>query len=164
MIKHFTVLFLMLCISCTIRKNEFNQKRYPISRFKIKPIENTAFYELVDTSSIYVLINIYNFSNLEVKIPNAIKFYKNGRVGMFKNSFDDLSSLNPKKAEMGLYKLQKNKLEMEFITYSAQAGYFSIKSNIIIKGDTIFRNNGDFEYTYLKHPLPSEFLVYKPDW
>lgn len=163
MIKVSLLLFLIL-MGCSLKFNEFNQKRYPISRFKIKPIENTAFYELVDTSSIYVLINIYNFSNLEVKIPNAIKFYKNGRVGMFKNSFDDLSSLNPKKAEMGLYKLQKNKLEMEFITYSAQAGYFSIKSNIIIKGDTIFRNNGDFEYTYLKHPLPSEFLVYKPDW
>ncbi|MBS4039493.1 MAG: hypothetical protein KGZ81_02720 [Flavobacteriales bacterium] len=159
-----SLLLFLILMGCSVKFNEFNQERHPISRFKIKPIENTAIYELIDTSSIYVLINIYNFSNLKVKIPNAIKFYKSGRVGMFKNSFDELSSLNPKKAEMGLYKLQKNKLEMEFISYSAQAGYFSIKSNIIIKGDTIFENFGDFEYTYLKHPLPSEFLVYKPDW
>jgi hypothetical protein len=164
MIKHFTVLFLMLCISCTIRKNEFNQERFPISRFKLDQKENLDFYNLIDTSSIYISSSIRSFENLKNYNTIALKFYKNGRVAEFKNSFDDLASLDPKKAKMGVYRLDKNELEMEFLSHSAQAGYFLVRSKIKIKDELIFSTYGNITYEYVKKPLPSEFLVYKPDW
>ncbi|MEM0542326.1 hypothetical protein WFZ85_06835 [Flavobacterium sp. j3] len=165
MVKHVILIVLLLQISCSTKKNEFNQYRYKISRFTIKPLENLELYKVIDTSSIYILTNIYNFGKQDINIPQALKFYKNGRIAKFKNSkYNSIELLNPKRAEMGFYKLYKNELEIEFMSNSAQSGNFLVKKKIMINKDTITSFYGDFKYEYIKYKLPDNYLIYSPDW
>lgn len=167
MVKKLILILLIICCSCTSIKNEYNQERYKISRFTIKPTENSFFYEVIDTSSIYILTEIYNNGSLNINIPQGLKFYKNGRVGKFKEfdlKFKEITNLNPKNAEMGLYKYHNNKLEIEFMSNSAQSGNFLTKKEVLIKGDTIISSYGSFEYKYVKKIISKDFLIYKPDW
>lgn len=108
MVKKILFIHLFIYLSCSPLKNEFNKERFKISRFTIKPSENLDLYKIIDTSSIYILTNIYNDGNLKINIPQGLKFYKNGRVGNFRDLDLKLRKpLNPKKAEMGFYKYKK---------------------------------------------------------
>lgn len=167
MVKKLIFILLIICCSCITIKNDHNQERFKISRFTIKPTENLFFYKVIDTSSIYILTDIYNNGSLNINIPQGLKFYKNGRVGKFKEldlKFTEITNLNPKKAEMGFYKYHNNRLEIEFMSNSAQSGNFLTKKEVLIKGDTIVSSYGNFEYIYVKKIIPKDFLIYKPDW
>lgn len=166
MVKRFLFLIsFCLIISCFPTKNEFNQERFKVSRYKIKPKENISAYKIVDTSSLYVLVNIYNNGN-ELNFNNeALKFYDNGKIGKFKDfDFKDKSLINPQKAKMGYYKYDNNELEIEFYSHSAQNGNFLVRESVVVKKDTLVTSYGNFKYKYVKIKLPKEFLIYKPDW
>lgn len=165
MVRIITLFLLVFLLSCSPRKNEFGQERFRTSRFTLKPVENADFYKRIDTSAVYILTSIYNNENLVINISHCLKFYKNGRVADFRNyNLDKKEFLNPKKAEMGYYKFEDHKLEIEFMSYSAQAGNFLAKEKVAIKGDTIVASDGEFRYGYVKKKLPDDYLIYRPDW
>lgn len=165
MVRIVTLFFLVFLLSCSPAKNEFGQERFRASRFTIKPVENAEFYKRVDTSAVYVLTSIYNNGNFVINIAHCLKFYKDGRVGDFSNyNLDKKEFLNPKKAEMGYYKFENDKLEIEFMSHSAQAGNFLAKEKVSIKGDRIVSFDGEFRYEYVKKKLPEDYLIYRPDW
>ena len=110
-------LFLLLAImSCSSsNKNEFGRTRQSVSVFSFKAIENIESYKIIDTSAFYKLVLDENliksrknrYESLEM--IEGLKFYKNGRVGYFRDvDFDSIETLNPKKAIMGLYDFSNN--------------------------------------------------------
>ncbi|WP_199120775.1 hypothetical protein [Pedobacter sp. ASV28] len=163
--------FLMGCFSY---KTENNAIRIPVSRFSIKPNTNELAYQLIDTSAIYfnTRINgqetIKDSSGNDILLReknNAIKFYKDGRIGMFEQvDLENIKSLVPTRGRMGIYNLSNKGFLVEFVYHSPQAGIFRGKDTIRVKGDTIFRFDKKYEYEYIKLRLSKKNLIFTPDW
>ena len=168
------ILFLLLA-SCT-SKNEFGRSRVNINKFNFRPIMDKNIFSKIDSCAFYkLLLNdklVESRRNraVDVDMIEGFKFYNNGKVGYFKNVIlQDVTTFNPKKSIMGIYKNTSNGINIEYIVKNPQIGIHIWKENIINifqYGDTIKTfvvNNGD-TVSYKKIKIPKEFLIYKPDW
>jgi hypothetical protein len=176
MVKNILIIVGALLTGCFVSKDGYSQIRRPLSRFSVKPSQSADVYALIDTGALYLRIKINGMDSLEyvpgkyIKVAekqNSIKFYANGRAAGFQNvDFKSPGSLDPTKARMGMYGIWKKKdgLYEESISHSPQAGVFLIKRKITVKGDTLYLDDGKFDYMYIKKKIPSHLLIYKPDW
>ena len=166
--------FLILFVSCS-SFNEFGSRRNKLSIEKIKPNVNDEAYKIIDTSKIYKLVNIkitnderasYDLNRMNERNPKYLKFYKNGRVGEFRNiNLNDVENFNPKRAESHLYQLKKGKFIVQEYFKSPQCGECFVKSLVskVSENQIIFTSENNIE-TYEKIEIPPKFLIYKPDW
>lgn len=166
--------------SCSINRNDKGQIRINESRFKLNKCINDNTYKIIDTSSLYIKIKSNN--NYKAFVGNKdsvfvkdmgiyLKFYDNGKVGMFQNLVDlKVENLNPKYAIMGYYCIDGKNNQQEFVFNHIQSGNFISRDRLEIKNDTITSytietsTGGGHYNTYVKKNLPKEFLIYKPDW
>lgn len=181
MVEYKTYLIAVCCIlgvSCAMKRNELGQVRLNVS--PEKKCTNEAIAKFIDTSSIYLQIKVdnkekgifgINDSTSVADLKNYLKFYGNGKVGMF-NQLNHVNetTINPKNAVMGLYCLNTNGFNLEFIFYHIQSGVFKSKYSFLVKGDTIITCSENsskgvsHSYTYLKTKISPHLLKYKPDW
>lgn len=161
-------LSLYLLNSCTGYKNEFGKKRFNYNRFTLKPNTNNQVYKVIDTTRIYELISIeeinYN-KKLDIANKSYLKFYAKGRLGEFHGyEKKEINSLNPKKARMGLYNFENEKLIIQFYLNHPQGGGLVKKELSKIEKDTLELISENYISKYKIRDLPKEFLIYKPDW
>ncbi len=182
MVKNIFIFLLVFLVGCFPSKNVFEKPRFKLSRFSIKPNTNKEVFSIIDTTCFYKWIKIddkdYFINSKSEKqkvstLKSGLKFYKNGKVGNFwEYDASIVSSVNPERAEMGLYNYtEENGLRIQFIYYHVQSGYFIAKNKLLNKvGDTLVvesiktaQGGGDI-YKYVKETLPKAALKYKPDW
>lgn len=174
MVKYIILLGLLLTqTSCSLRKNNYNSVRVPISKFSIKPNNDSRVYDMIDTTSIYMNVEINGCEKImdgkggfkTVKsMNNGIKFYGNGRVARFQNvNFQNVETLNPQKAGMGIYELTKEGIVAQFVSQSKQAGVFIIQKKVTIKNETLTLKDESYVYKYVKKHFDRK-LIYRPDW
>ncbi|MDH7913870.1 hypothetical protein [Winogradskyella sp. SYSU M77433] len=174
--RSFLILLLgiLIILSCS-SVNEFGKRRIGFHYEKIKPNSNPIAYNIIDTSKVYLKISTINtfdnskdsISNKNIKSnPTYLKFYRNGRVGEFKNiNINDINDLNPKKAESYLYRYKKGKFIVQVYFKHPQCGECFIKETLNkISNDTIKIISGDYISTYIKKDIPKKYLIYKPEW
>jgi hypothetical protein len=175
--------FLMVLIVSCASKNEYGRFRAKTSRFSIKATENPSVYQVIDTSSFYLLTSVdgkKKYSNdsdygKEKKISNkgsGLKFYSNGRVGFFNSVIlDKNEELDPRKAVMGYYQIINDEMTMEFLRHHVQSGpYISVKN--ILKSNNKELRIESYKKTnpiksmeqYKRIKLDTKYLIYKPDW
>lgn len=172
------IIFLLILnvgiISCSY-KNEFGQRRINFNIHKIKPNTDDNVYKLIDTTKLYLEVSIANTLDSSVKqnsdnnlksTSTYLKFYSNGRVGEFKNiDFNNIETLNPKRAESYLYKFKNNKLIVQVYFKHTECGECFIKKEASnISNETIELTAENYIYTYKKVEMPQAYLIYKPDW
>jgi hypothetical protein len=172
--KLITLSIVLLLLSCS-SFNEFGLRRSKLNIEKIKPNNNDEAYKIIDTSKIYKLVNIkitnderlsYDLNGMNERNPKYLKFYKNGRVGEFRNiNLNDIDDFNPKRAESHLYQFKKGKLIVQEYFKSPQCGECFVKSLVskVSESQIIFTSENNIE-TYEKIEIPNSFLIYKPDW
>ena len=180
MVKKFISIGLILFIfSCIPAKNIFNVVRFKSSKFTVKPNSNEDFTKVIDTSVFYQailsdeFISEYSLQNYN----NGFKFYKNGKIGFFKDvDFNDVESFNPKKADMVYYNFSGKEFIIE-VVYPIPSligeKYKLSKREIILEKSsmdsltirTYKSSTTDNRITkYVKRKIPKEALNYKPDW
>lgn len=177
MYKKLKISSLLLCfiiLSCS-SLNEFGVRRNKVSLERIKPNNNDDVYKIIDTSKIYKLHNIVcqtdeivgnDLNGMNERNPSYLKFYKNGRVGEFRNiDLSDIKTLNPKKAESHLYSFKNNKFIVQEYFKHPQCGECFVKK-ILTKNsqNQIVLSSENYTYTYAEVDIPLNYLIYKPDW
>ncbi|HUH35368.1 MAG TPA: hypothetical protein VL022_06000 [Moheibacter sp.] len=157
-------------ISCS-SLNEFGQRRNKFSIEKIKPNTNEEVYALIDTAQLYQLVSIESsFGPVTIEKvknnPSYLKFYSNGRVGEFENiDFNNVETLNPKRAKSHLYRLKKGKLILQSYFKNPQCGECFVKQTIVKNTDSqIFILSENYKKIYVKVEIPKAYLKYQPDW
>jgi hypothetical protein len=163
-----------MCLNCS-SLNEFGNRRNSFDLGKIKANSDPKAHSIIDTSKVYLeILTMNTFDNSNDSIRNAdlkanptyLKFYKNGRVGEFRNAdINNVADFNPKKARSYLYKFKNNKFIVQVYFKNWQCGECFIKETLNkISNDTIEIVSGDYISKYLKIDLPKSYLKYKPDW
>lgn len=142
-------------------KNEYKMARSKRECFSIK-LSRDIVYDQIDTMVFY---KSYRYKNSE----SGIKFYKDGKVGYFHYvDYNDSTALNPKRALMGVYKIENGQIYMEFLARNPQAGYFFLREEGMVK-DSILITKGTGRFNkdttlYIKQKIPTNWLIYSPDW
>jgi hypothetical protein len=171
MVRKFLVLcFFFTLFSCISYRTEFGKKRFKMDLSKIKQIQNDSVFKVIDTTKLYETISSFSFGNnnyvSDLK-KRYLKFYSNGKIGVFYYfDINDISSLNPKKADIGYYKYHNNKIIMQTFFEHPQGGGYA-KSECVInknKNEYLELKSDDYLKKYKIIDLPKEFLIYRPDW
>lgn len=168
------IITIVLTLSCATR-NEYDKTRSSIKRFSIEPNDNITLLQRIDTCSVYLLyadehiIESRKNRFQDIHKNEGIKFYKNGRIGYFTNIvFNDSTTLNGKKAIMGLYK-EQNPLYMEFLSRSPQRGVWIWKEQITYisaNNDTLVGKELENGYPvkYIRKKITRPLVATTPDW
>ena len=98
--------------------------------------------------------------------PSYLKFYKNGRVGEFRNiDLNYIETLNPKRAQSHLYNLKKDKFIVQEYFRNPQCGECFIKKLVTKNSkNQIILSSEEDTYIYKEVEVPLNYLVFKPDW
>lgn len=170
------LLAFILMSSCFSSRNQYKAIRIPLWRFSVQPSLSPEIYSIIDTSALYLNVRINGEDSLDhgtgkraavTENQNSLKFYANGRVAQFSAvDFQKPESLNPARARMGMYGTWRKKegFYVEDVSQSPQAGVFLLKDKITAKGDTLYLDNGTYNYMYIKRKIPAALLIFKPDW
>lgn len=170
------LLAFILMSSCFSSRNQYKALRIPLWRFSVKPSVSSDIYSLIDTTALYFNVRVNGEDSLDhgrgklvavTESQNSLKFYANGRVAQFwAVDFQKPQSLNPARGRMGMYGTwgKKEGFYVEEVSQSPQAGVFLLKDKITAKGDTLYLDNGQYNYMYIKRKIPAELLIFKPDW
>lgn len=179
---------LILILSITINscgyRNEFGRKRFKKMFFPMKINNNHKVFEIIDTTCIYGRYS-HNYEDQTNGIDTTSnhvdylkkelgpfvyywKFYKNGKLGKFLRYGSDISSINPKEANMGkyYYDFKANKLiTATYFRHPQGGGIIRNKFSVEKQGDTLILNeNNKIIKKFKIIKLPKEFLIYTPDW
>jgi hypothetical protein len=140
--------------------------------FHLKPCTDSTTFQKIDTTAVYKLVEINGDTNrVDARgqsrsvrsIGNVLKFFKNGRVV-------EGYIVKEKEVIKGLYCIDIGNSQMEFRLYHVQSDWFSSKSNIEIKADTLYSTHirsaqgGPSIYKYVKSKLVSKGLIFTPNW
>jgi hypothetical protein len=163
------LLIISLLVGCLSHKTEYGRKRLDYNRLSTKPNTNNAIYKIIDTTKLYRLISKdYDALNKQLGKTYSLhlKFYNNGRVGQFFSYKEsDITSLDPKRARMGIYNYSNNKLHVEYYLETPQGdGLVDYEFNIEKNKDTLKLVDKEYSFSYKEVPLAKDFLIYKPDW
>jgi len=157
-------------MNCLGYRTEFGKKRFNSSLHKITPNKNAEVYKIIDTTKLYRIessISIVDGTKLNNSGNVYLKFYAENKVGIFYDfDINDINSLNPKKADVGVFNFIDNKFIIE--KYFEKPQYSGYLKEVFL----INRNTKEFlelisdKYIdkYKIQELPMEFLIYKPDW
>lgn len=155
---------------------------YGLPRKKIKPLEKNINYEGIDTLALYEIYAYYGYNNIskeplyfqkasENSYPylSYLKFYKDGKLGLFVISKDSLNlnrdMFNPKKAKMGYYYLNGNKIKTKISTIGNCDLYISNGKGFVYQDTIKIENNTQHGSIYVKKNIPKQLLEnWKPDW
>lgn len=148
-------------------RTEYGRKR--LSRVgSHKLITDSIVYSLIDTAKLYEIVSAVSVSDnkpLNSMNKRYLKFYDNGRVGTFYvYRTDDLSSLNPKRAEIGYYKYNGKNLEIKTFFEHPQGGGWVKELLTKYDNDTLEFISDGILSKYKALNIPKTFLVYKADW
>lgn len=164
------LLLTLLTASCVTYRNDFGKKRFICCKFTMKRNTNNEVYKIIDTTKVYKLVSVLNIqdkdsSYLKEINKSFLKFYADGKVGDFYNyDATNINSLNPKKADIGVYNYSEGVLTIQRYFYHVQGGGFI--EDRLKKCTADFLEFGDEDYTrrYMKIDIPAAFLIYTPDW
>ncbi len=165
----FLLIIVTLFVGCSGHRTEYGRKRFDYNRFSTKPNINNTIYKIIDTTKLYRLIS-KDYDALNKQLDKAyslhLKFYNNGRVGQFFSyNENDLTSLDPKRARMGIYNYSNNILHIEYYLETPQGNGLVDYEFIIEKNkDTLKLVDKEYHFNYKEVALKKEFLIYKPDW
>ncbi|WP_394748096.1 hypothetical protein [Spongiimicrobium salis] len=170
MLKRWTITIVLAIgiSSCITYRNDYGRKRFNCCKFTIKPNKNNAVYKIIDTTKLYKIVSSEYLpdhtlnENLNISF---LKFYANGKLGRFYSyDKDDLTSLNPKKADLGVYNYAKGKLRIQTYFYHVQGGGFV--KNVLQKStpNVLIFESEKVKTIYKSIEIPKEQLIYKPDW
>jgi len=156
---------------------------YGLPRKRIKILLKNIDYGGVDTLAVYKSYANYAYNNLSKKIiyfektddntypyVSYLKFYENGKVGLFVISKKDTLNLkrctfNPKMAKMGYYHITENKIKIKISTLANCNLYISRKKGYINEDTITIEGNNQHGSIYVKKKIPKEFLEdWLPDW
>lgn len=134
----------------------------------MKPNSNDLVYQIIDTTKLYKIVSVVNLPDgraLANFNTSYLKFYGNGKVGTFYTYNEhDINSLNPEKSDIGIYNYTKEVLTIQTYFYHVQGGGF-VKDRLQKKTPNTLEFVGDKVLsTYKMVDIPSEWLIYKPDW
>ena len=169
MVRVILHLIIFILISCNINK------KVRLDDFTIRPCSDAGSYQLIDTNNFYLLYersaeDYFMNSKLDtVKLKDLnsyIKFFKNGRVAIYINFFDE----KLKSSSAGVYNFCGQNRVMEFNYYHVQSGNFLSKSTVEIKGDTLIvrtlpspQTKGDIS-KYIKIKMLIKPIISTPNW
>jgi len=167
-LRNIILLFIIICLTSCISKNEYGIIRPNKIRFSNKKCSDTNVYDKIDTSAIYV--TEYKRPGEEDSHYNAYKFYSDNKIAFFINiKMDSANALNPKKAQMGFYATcsETNTIQIasHFVDgiYKSKQEFEIINDTLIIK--TLKSPLAPFSIgKYYKQKLTTNELIYKPDW
>lgn len=153
-------------ISCIGYRTDYYKKRIKHQQLSS---EDCGILNLIDTTKLYKLVYIKNKEdNQEYPDfnPEYLKFYDECKVGDFYSyNANDVSSLNPERADMGYYRFKDGKLVTKiYFDHPQGGGFLTQKFNIETQNDTLILLNDRKIYKYEIITLPKSFLVFKPDW
>ncbi|MCF6348614.1 MAG: hypothetical protein L3J20_09995 [Flavobacteriaceae bacterium] len=170
MVRNLSILVLLLITlnSCFSYKTKYGKKRFKYNKFTIKFNTNNNAYNIIDTSKIYKIISSEEINykkKLEIVTPTYLKFYANGRLGIFQNyDKNNIKSLDPKKSRMAIYNYTGDELIIQIYFNHPQGGGL-VKSKLFrLEEDTLELKSENYLEKYKKLSLPKDFLIYKPDW
>ena len=147
--------------------------------FHLKPCIDSTTYQKIDTTAVYKLVEINGDTNrIDARgqscsvrsIGNVLKFFKNGRVVELHGFTDEGYIVKEKEVIKGLYCIDTENSRMEFRLYHVQSDWFSSKSNIEIKADTLYSTHVRSAQglasidKYVKIKSVGKGLVFTPDW
>lgn len=166
MVRKIITMFLAILLTGCQISTEYGKVRKLTARKNVQL--DIKVFSLIDTTKIYEQIGavdtIHNEALQSVK-QEFIKFYNDGKVATFsKYDPNDISSLNPKKADMGYYEFKDGNLKTRFFFEHPQGGGWIkgiYKKNI---GNDLYMTSGNLLLQYKAHKLSDKFLIYKPDW
>lgn len=175
------VVFTIVISSCCYNgiKSTYGLPRKKITGFNKTSIE----YEKIDTLALYKLETNYAYNSIskeyiyiekDVKsnypYSSYLKFYKNGKVGLFVIQKSDSLNLerdffNPKRAKMGYFDIQGKSIRTRISTIGDCSLYVSDKRGEI-NGDTInLQNKNNHGNIYIKLNVKKDLLEnWSPDW
>ena len=165
-IRFITMVMIFSLFSCYPIKNEYNMPRMKKHKFSLTANigEENKVGSIIDLNVIYKKIKVknvkYNKELTRFKV-RYLKFYKNGKVGIFTDK--TIEEINPLKADMGIYEYKNSKLYYEFFFHTAQAGYVRHKAELLLEGNYLMEKNKEYIDTYEIIPIKQESII-KPDW
>ncbi|MBE5318008.1 hypothetical protein IM793_02460 [Pedobacter sp. MR2016-19] len=129
---------------------------------------DTKVFSIIDTAKIYEQVGAIDTAHNET-LQNVkqefVKFYSNGKVATFSNyDPNDVSSLNPRKADMGFYEYKDQNLKVRFFFKHPQGGGWVKGVYKKTVNDDFYMTSGSLLIRYKIRNLPRKFLIYKPDW
>lgn len=126
---------------------------------------NRIVYTLVDTAKLYEEIPRQKDYPFPIINKIYLKFYANGKVGEFLNcDMNDITSLNPRKADMGYYWYNEKGLQIKTFFEHPQGGGWLKRKVVNFSNDTLCIDTGKYQTKYKGINLPKKFLVFTPDW
>lgn len=161
---------LLLFTNCYYHLTNSGKKRYNLNLSRMKLTKNDSVFQIIDTTKIYELKSVYSLTNNDYFSPfrkSYLKFYGENKVAKFYIfNANDISSIDPIKAEMGYYNYFKGIFITQIYFENAQgAGYIKDKNKVIsIDVDLVQFKSKDYIYQYQIIALPKKYLIYKPDW
>jgi hypothetical protein len=166
MVKKIMAVVTVILLSGCQARTEYGKVR-KIMAHKNGSMDSRVF-SIIDTAKIYEQVGAidttHNESLQNVK-QEFVKFYSNGRIATF-SYYDpnDVSSLNPKKADMGFYEYKDRKLKVRFFFKHPQGGGWVKGVYKKTVNDDFYMTSGNLLIHYKIHNLPMKFLIYRPDW
>ena len=156
---------------------------YGLPRRKIRPLPQNTDYSLIDTNAVYIPYAYYFRNDITKDIISFqyqkeetypyigyLKFYSKGKLGLFVIHKEDTLQMerclfNPKKAKMGYYYIEGDKIRTRISTIGDATLYIGNQKGRIYN-DTIEVSNKNHFYTiYVKKKIPIEFIEnWSPDW
>lgn len=100
-----------------------------------------------------------DLNGMNERNPSYLKFYKNGRVGEFRNiDLNYIETLNPKKAQSHLYNLKKDKFIVQQYFKNPQCGEYFIKKLVTKNSENqIVLSSEENTYTYKEVEVPLNY-------
>lgn len=159
------------------------RSEYGLPRRKIKPLPENTDYSKIDTNALYVpyayyfkntitreAIEFYKEKDDTYPYIGFLKFYSKGKLGLFIIPKADTLHMqrcffDPKKAKMGYYHIEGEKIRTKISIIGDATLYISNKKGRIY-GDTIELSSKNYYYQiYIKKKIPIQLLEnWKPDW
>jgi hypothetical protein len=167
MYKLFGGILIAVLITGCITRTEYGRRRLTQIGSHRTEVNSSAF-SIIDTSKLYQIVSAVALADHKPLISlNKVylKFYANGKLGIFYNYRpEDISSLNPKRADVGYYRYKDNQLEINTFFEHPQGGGWVKELVMKSHRDTIQSTAQRVLTKYKMLDLSPEFLIYKPDW
>jgi len=165
--KSLSVILLMAHSTGCVTRTEYGRRRL-MHIGGHQNIVSPEAYGIIDTAKLYQIasaVAIFDGKPLNSVNQVYLKFYSNGRVGTFYSySPGDVSTLNPKRADVGYYQYKEKHIEIKSFFEHPQGGGWVKEQIVKLHADTIQSSKDQILTKYKVLPLSPTFLVYKPDW
>lgn len=175
----FVVIFMIITGCCYSGK----VSKYGLPRKEIKKINGVSDYSKIDTTSIYKLEIDFAYNKLEKEYvyyeksdnntypySSFLKFYSNGKLGLFVIPKEEISKLNrehfnPERAKMGYYFVSGNLIKTRISTIGDSGLYISNKNGFIQNDSITIQDKNNYGGVYVKKIIDKNLLkIWKPDW